>query len=60
MVILLKIAGQEHLDRHNLTESIKQWRAPAVDIQRNQLFHTHLHQFYPWRLWSSTIVEGIT
>jgi hypothetical protein len=41
---VLKIAGQEHPDRHRPTEGIKQWMAPAVDTQLNQLFHTQFHQ----------------
>lgn len=40
---VLKIAGQEYPDRHRPTEGIKQWMAPAVDTQLNQLFHTHFH-----------------
>lgn len=43
--VLLKIAGQEHADRHRPTEGIKQWMSPAVDTQLNQLFHTQFHQF---------------
>ena len=41
---LLKIAGQEHPDRHRPTAGIKQWMAPAVDTQLNQLFRTQFHQ----------------
>lgn len=41
---VLKIAGQEHPDRHRPTAGIKQWMAPAVDTQLNQLFHTQFHQ----------------
>jgi hypothetical protein len=41
---VLKIAGQEHPDRHRPTEGIKQWMAPAVDTQLNQFFHTQFHQ----------------
>jgi len=43
----LKIAGQEHPDRHRPAEDIKQWMAPAVDTQLNQLFHTQFHQISP-------------
>jgi hypothetical protein len=31
VLVLLKIAGQEHPDRHRPTAGIKQWMAPAVD-----------------------------
>jgi hypothetical protein len=41
---VLKIAGQEHPDRHRPTLAIKQWMAPAVDTQLNQLFHTQFRQ----------------
>jgi len=44
MMVLLKIAGQEHPDRHRPAEDIKQWMAAAVDTQLNQLFHTQFHQ----------------
>jgi hypothetical protein len=46
---LLKIAGQEHPDRHRPTAGIKQWMAPAVDTQLNQLFHTQFHHFSLFR-----------
>ena len=41
---MLKIAGQEHPNRHRPTAGIKQWMAPAVDKKLNQLFHTQIHQ----------------
>jgi len=44
----LKIAGQEHPDRHRPAEGIKQWMAPAVDTQLNQLFHTQFHHKTLW------------
>lgn len=37
---MLKIAGQEHPDRHRHTTYIIQLMAPAVDTQLSQLFHT--------------------
>ena len=37
---VLKIAGKEHPDRHGPTAGIKQWMAPAIDTQLNELFHT--------------------
>lgn len=43
---VLKIAGQEHPDRHRPTAGIKQWMAPAVDTQLNQLFHTQFHHVH--------------
>jgi hypothetical protein len=44
---MLKIAGQEHPDRHRPTIATKQWMAPAVDKQLNQLFHTQFHHKAP-------------
>jgi hypothetical protein len=52
---LLKIAGQELPDRHIPTAGIKQWMAPAVDTQLNQLFHTQFHQTH-----SPTSVDELT
>jgi hypothetical protein len=41
---LLKISGPEHPDPHRPTAGIKQWIAPAINTQLNQLFHTSFHQ----------------
>ena len=41
---MLKIAGQEHPDRHRPTAGIKQRMAPAVDTQLKELFHIQFHQ----------------